>query len=131
MKTLSTKTLTVSLIGVFVFATVVFSAYHISRANCPAVRQFFDSSGLDPDAITAYFTGLAFLGFVVTSLYQARSNIAAENRQARLQRDSAWMTVQIARIHAFAELDDHANLKKALQELEDHWRQMSSWMTKT
>ncbi len=131
MKMPSTKALILSFIAVFVFVTAAFSAYHVSRAKCPALKEFFDSSGLDPNAITAYFTGLAFLGFVVTSLYQARSNTAAESRQARLQHDSAWMTVQIARIHAFAELKDHDNLRKALQELEDHWRQMSTWMTKT
>jgi len=121
-------TLTVCLaIGVFVI-TAAFVAYHISRAACPAVKAFLDSAGVNPNAITAYFTALAFLGFVTTSVFQACAIAASEKRNRRFQHDSEWLTVQIARLRAFGELDDRKNLKDALTELEQHWQQMSTWI---
>jgi H+/Cl- antiporter ClcA len=122
------KTLAVWLIIGVLVITAAFATYHISRAMSPAVKAFLDSAAIDPNAITAYFTALAFLGFVITSVFQARAIAAAEKRNQRFQQDSEWLTVQIARLHTFGELNDRTNLEKALRELEEHWRQMSTWM---
>jgi hypothetical protein len=78
MKKPSGKILTVLFVTGFIITSAVFAAYHICRANCPAVKEFFDSSALDTNAITAYFTALAFVGFVITSVYQAHCNAVTE-----------------------------------------------------
>jgi uncharacterized membrane protein len=121
----------------FVATTGVFAAYHLTRANCPAVRQFYDSAALDANALTAYFTPLAFLGFLITSVYQARYSAAAEQelqrekeRNRKVQHDSMWLTVQIARLHTFSEIDDLANLKATIAEIEEHWSKLSQWMNR-
>lgn len=118
----------------FCITTAGFAAYHISRAKCPAIKAFFDSSALDTNAITAYFTALAFVGFFLTSVYQAYCNAATEReldeekkRNKKLQHDSLWLTIQIARLHTFSELKDQVNLSKTIQEIENHWAGLSKW----
>jgi hypothetical protein len=100
------------------------------------VKEFFDSSALDTNAITAYFTALAFVGFVITSVYQAHCNAMTEQelgdekrKNKQLQHDSMWLAIQIARLHTFTELKDDTNFKKTIQEIEDHWSRLSKWMS--
>lgn len=120
----------------FIVMTVVFAAYHVSRAHYPAVKTWLDASSLDSNAITAYFTALAFVGFLLTSGYQAYCNAATEHeleeekkRNKKLQHDSMWLTVQIARLRVFSELKDQASLAKTIQEIESHWTRLSKWMS--
>jgi hypothetical protein len=78
---------------------------------------------------------LAFIGFLLTSVYQAYCNAATEqelekekSRNTKLQHDSLWLTIQIARLHTFSELKDQKNLEKTIREIEEHWERLSTWM---
>jgi Serpentine type 7TM GPCR chemoreceptor Srv len=135
MKKPSWKMLVVLFLVGLCFTTLAFAAYHIGLAKIPAVKAFFESSALDTNSITAYFTALAFVGFLLTSVYQAYCNAATEQelekekaRNTKLQHDSLWLTIQIARLHTFSELKDLENLKKTMREIEDHWGRLSPWI---
>ena len=78
MKKPSWKTLAALFVVIFTVTTIAFAAYHIGRAKSPSLKVIFDSYGLDANAITAYFTALAFMGFLITSLYQALCNFVTE-----------------------------------------------------
>lgn len=43
--------------GGWLLTTILFGAYFVLRASCPAARAFFNASGLDTNAITAYPCG--------------------------------------------------------------------------
>lgn len=74
MKKPTWKTLTVLFFVGFCVTTAGFAAYHIRRAKYPAVERFYESSALDTNAITAYFTALAFVGFLFITVYHAYYN---------------------------------------------------------
>jgi hypothetical protein len=67
-------------------------------------------------------------GRIAKKISHSLATAAIEQRNRRFQHDSEWLTVQIARLRAFGELDDREKLQTALRELEEHWRQMSKWM---
>ena len=130
------KTLVLLFLVTFFATTVVFAAYHVSRARYPAVKTWLDASSLDSNAITAYFTALAFVGFLLISVYQAYCNAATEHeleeekkQNRKLQHDSMWLTVQIARLRVFTELKDQVSLDKTIREIESHWARLSQWMS--
>jgi hypothetical protein len=135
MKKPSWKTLGILFTGAVPVTTLFFVAYHVLRVWDPSVKTWLDSSGLDANAITAYFTALAFVGFLLTSVYQAYCNAVTEHeleeekrRSQRLQHDSMWLTVQIARLSAFTQLNDQTNLQQTIREIEDHWSRLSKCM---
>jgi len=104
------------------FVTLLFGAYLITQPKLPVTA----------DVITAYVTALAFAGFVVTAIYQAACSIATDaelardkKRSERLRHDSLWLTVQIARLHTFTELDDRVNMSKTMGEIEGCWGKLS------
>ena len=110
--------------------TVVFAVYHLCRVRSPALKTAFDAAALDTNAITAYFTALAFVGFLITTIYQAHSNAATEKalddekkKNLRLRHDTLWLTVQIARLHSFPDHDE--NRAATRKEIEDHWGRLS------
>src|SRR5438552_1403662 len=116
----------------WMLTTISFGAYFVLRAKCPAARAFFDSAGLDTNAITAYSTALAFAGFVVISLYQAHSSATVEReleeerrKTKRIQHDSMWLSVQIARLHSFSDPADKKNRDETREQIEEHWKKLS------
>jgi len=132
MKKTSWLTLIVLFATGWLLTTLAFAAYFLARANCPSTKAFLDSSGLDTNALTAYFTALAFVGFLVISVYQAHSATLTEQelqeerkKTKRIQHDSMWLSVQIARLHSFSGPEDKENRDKTRKEIEDHWKILS------
>ena len=111
--------------------TLVFGAYHLCRFYSARCSVAFDAAGLDSDALTAYFTALAFVGLVVSTVYQARSNTAAQQslqtenqKNLRLQHDLMWFRVQFARMESFGQDDPSRALTR--QQIESHWGRLSA-----
>jgi len=93
--------------------------------------QFGDTFGV----LNTLFTGLAFV-VVLTTLNQQSHQIEEtkrhieeeKRRNNKLQHDSLWLKVQIARLDAFGALNDTENMKRAIREIEDHWKRLSIYM---
>lgn len=124
------------LIGM-IFISAVFSTFYFARAKYECFRNFVDSNGIGADAITAYFTALAFIGFLIVSIYQARSNAQTEQelekekkRNRNLNQAYQWLFVQTARLHSFSSPEEKANRDAARIELEKKWAEVSNLFTK-
>jgi len=124
-----------SLVGI-IFISAVFIAFYFARAKCECFRNFVDSNGIGADAITAYFTALAFVGFLIVSIYQAHSSAQTESklekekeRNRNLNQAYQWLFVQTARLHSFSSAEEKVNRDKARIELEEKWKDISKLFT--
>ena len=113
--------------------TAIFSVFYFIRAKCECFRNFVDSNGIGADAITAYFTALAFVGFLIVSIYQAHLSAQTEQelekekkRNRNLNQAYQWLFVQTARLHSFSSPEEKVNRDKARIELEQKWAKISS-----
>jgi hypothetical protein len=122
-------------VGIIII-TAVFFAFYFARAKCECFRNFADYNGIGADAITAYFTALAFVGFLIVSIYQAHLSAQTERelqrekkRNRALNHAYQWLFVQTARLHSFAPPEEKTNRDKARIELEQKWVEISNLFT--
>ncbi len=115
-----------------ILISAVFVIFIFVRAKCECFRNFVDSNGIGADAITAYFTALAFVGFLIVSIYQAHSTAQTEQklekemkRNRNLNQAYQWLFVQTARLHSFSSEKEKENRDKARMELEQKWAEIS------
>jgi len=132
MKKFSWSLLIVLFLAGVIVISAAFFMFYFARANCECFRNFVDSNGIGADAITAYFTALAFAGFLIISIYQAYSNAQSEqklekekNRNRNLNQAYQWLFVQTARLHSFSSVEEKENRNKARMELEQKWAEIS------
>jgi succinate dehydrogenase hydrophobic anchor subunit len=127
--------ITLFVVGIIVISAVFF-AFYFARAKCECFRNFVDSNGIGADVITAYFTALAFVGFLIVSIYQAHSSAQADQklekekkRNRSLNQAYQWLFVQTARLHSFSSAEEKVNRDKARIELEQKWADISKLFT--
>src|SRR5882724_4511747 len=120
MKKFSWSLLIVLFLAGVIVISAAFFMFYFTRAECECFRNFVDSNGIGADAITAYFTALAFVGFLIVSIYQAHSSAQTERelekekkRNRSLNQAYQWLFVQTARLHSFSSAEEKVNRDKA------------------
>jgi phosphate/sulfate permease len=136
MKKFNWNPLIMLFLAVILVISTAFFLFYFARVNCEYFRNFVDSNGIGADAITAYFTALAFAGFLIVSIYQAYSSAQTEQKLERekkrnrnLNQAYQWLFVQTARLHSFSSADEKENRDKARVELEQKWADISKLFT--
>jgi hypothetical protein len=142
--------LTVRFIFGILITLVIFGTFFYFKCHYPIFNDWCVKLGIHTNTISAFLTALAFVGFLIISQYQARGNHITElqlmaekerNKQEakiqkqwdkKLQHDSLWLTMQIARLNTFTNAPTNAEneycRKAALKEIEDFWAGYSKWM---
>jgi hypothetical protein len=142
--------LTVRFIVGILITLVIFGTFFYLKYNYPNFNNWCVKLGIHTNTISAFLTALAFVGFLIISQYQARCNHITElkmlaekernkqeteierQRDRKIQHDSLWLTMQIARLNTFTNSPPSAEneycRKAVLKEIEDYWAKFSTWL---